>query len=204
MSPAHVIEPTYLGIKTRLKQGAWPMGMRLEGAKLADELGVSVTPVRDSLNRLVGERLVELWPGEGYRVARLSERLLRDLLQFNSDLLSQAISAGAVGAIGIDPIKAGSPYPERIALMFSELAAVSRNMIVIEAVDALNDRLHAARCLDPQLIDKCEAEFAVFGQLIAKNADPAARIDWLASYHERRCELASDYVSRLEQGPLPS
>jgi len=75
MSPAHVFEPTYQGLKERLKTGLWPMGMRLETAKLADELGVSVTPVRDSLNRLVGERLVELWPGEGYRVARISERL---------------------------------------------------------------------------------------------------------------------------------
>lgn len=204
MSPAHVIEPTYQGIKARLKQGAWPMGMRLEGAKLADELGVSVTPVRDSLNRLVGERLVELWPGEGYRVARLSERLLRDLLVFNRDLLCRTAKALGPGAIGIDPSEAGAPYPERAAQVFLEIAIASGNAVVIEAVEGLNDRLHLARCIDPELVPQCEAEFAAFVALLQGDVDPAARIDWLSAYHERRCDLAPDYVRRLEQGPVSS
>src|SRR3546814_7069587 len=46
---------------------------RLEAARLATELGVSMTPVRDSLNRLAGERLVHSSPGEGFQVPLLSE-----------------------------------------------------------------------------------------------------------------------------------
>lgn len=204
MSPAHVFEPTYHGLKTRLKTGAWPMGMRLETAKLADELGVSVTPVRDSLNRLVGERLVELWPGEGYRVARMGERQLRDLFAFNRDLLSAAAAKIVDGAPGIDRRETPSPYPERVAQLFSGVAAASGNVAVAETVEALNDRLHPVRCLDPELIERCEAEIETFGRMIREKANPAARNGWLASYHDRRCDLAAEYVFRLELGPNPS
>lgn len=204
MSPAHVIEPTYQGLKSRLKMGAWPMGMRLEAAKLADELGVSVTPVRDSLNRLVGERLVELWPGEGYKVARLSERLLRDLILFNRDVLIRATVTMPASDLTSNWDEGPMPYPERVARLFSGVAAASGSAAAMEAIEALNDRLHAARCLDPQLIARCEIEIEVFGEMIRDHADPPTRNGWLTSYHDRRCELASEYVFRLEQGPLPS
>lgn len=204
MSPAHVFEPTYQGLKERLKTGLWPMGMRLETAKLADELGVSVTPVRDSLNRLVGERLVELWPGEGYRVARISERLLRDLLRFNRDLLAKTVVPAPFSATNAEWSEQADAYPDRVARLFAEVAAASGNAIVAETVDALNDRLHPSRCLDPELIAGCDSELAEFAQLIGDNSDPAACESWLDQYHGRRSTFASDYVRRLETGPNPS
>src|SRR3546814_2577536 len=77
MSPAYVLEPTYDTLRRRLFAGVWPSGQRLEAARLATELGVSMTPVRDSLNRLAGERLVHSSPGEGFQVPLLSETELR-------------------------------------------------------------------------------------------------------------------------------
>src|SRR3546814_3490454 len=47
MSPAHVLEPTYQAIRKRLMEAAWPAGFRLDTARLAGELGVSTSPVRD-------------------------------------------------------------------------------------------------------------------------------------------------------------
>ena len=78
MSPAHVFEPTYEAIKRRLITGEWSSGTRIEAARLADELGVSVTPVRDSLYRLNGESMVDFTPGEGFHVHRLTETEFRD------------------------------------------------------------------------------------------------------------------------------
>lgn len=69
MSPAHVLEPTYDTLRRRLLMGAWPAGQRLEAARLAADLGVSITPVRDSLNRLTGERLIVSQPGDGFHVS---------------------------------------------------------------------------------------------------------------------------------------
>ncbi|MDF1836078.1 MAG: GntR family transcriptional regulator [Alteraurantiacibacter sp. bin_em_oilr2.035] len=46
MSPAHVLEPTYRRLKRALMEGTWPIGQKLEAMRLADEFGVSMTPVR--------------------------------------------------------------------------------------------------------------------------------------------------------------
>lgn len=204
MSPAHVQEPTYQGLKARLRTGAWPLGTRLEAAKLADELGVSVTPVRDSLNRLVGERLVEFWPGEGYRVARLTERTLRDLFLFNRDLLIRAAAAAPTWPIETGQEELAAGYPERVAQLFSIVAAGSGNTITTETIAGLNDRLHPVRCLDPDLITRCDAEIEILARLLAGSHDLHARDRWLTSYHDRRSELAGEYVLRLELGPKPS
>src|SRR3546814_3588922 len=67
MSPAHVLEPTYQAIRKRLMEAAWPAGFRLDTARLAGELGVSTSPVRDSLNHLAGERMVDFEMGAGDR-----------------------------------------------------------------------------------------------------------------------------------------
>src|SRR3546814_3749616 len=80
MSPAHVLEPTYQAIRKRLMEAAWPAGFRLDTARLAGELGVSTSPVRDSLNHLAGERMVDFEMGAGFYVPRTEERRLRDLL----------------------------------------------------------------------------------------------------------------------------
>ncbi|MAB44245.1 MAG: transcriptional regulator, partial [Sphingomonadaceae bacterium] len=90
MSPAHVLEPTYRRLKDALLEGRFRAGTKLEAMRLADDFGVSMTPVRDSLNQLVGEGLVDLTPGEGFRVPLLTEQALRDILQVNALLLEQA------------------------------------------------------------------------------------------------------------------
>src|SRR3546814_8619732 len=91
MSPAYVLEPTYDTLRRRLFAGVWPSGQRLEAARLATELGVSMTPVRDSLNRLAGERLVHSSPGEGFQVSLLNETELRALIDWHRALVGIAL-----------------------------------------------------------------------------------------------------------------
>ena len=79
MSPSHILEPTYQALRERLMGGEWPAGFRLDTARLAADLGVSKSPVRDSLNRLTGERMVDFEPGYGFHVPRLDETQLRDI-----------------------------------------------------------------------------------------------------------------------------
>src|SRR5690606_41883406 len=93
MSPAHVLEPPCKKLQRMLMEGVWAPGEKLEALRLADELGVSMTPIRDCLNRLVGERLVNMNPGEGYRVPRLSEKAYRDMLCVNAALLEISLVA---------------------------------------------------------------------------------------------------------------
>lgn len=128
MSPAHVLEPTYRRLKDALLEGRFRAGTKLEAMRLADDFGVSMTPVRDSLNQLVGEGLVDLTPGEGFRVPLLTEQALRDILQVNALLLEQApdndhksltINEGSNDTRGA--------YADRLARAFRDIAASSGN-----------------------------------------------------------------------------
>jgi len=54
-----VTEQTYQRIRTGILDGTYPPGVRLTSVRLADDLGVSRTPVRAALTRLKSDGLVE-------------------------------------------------------------------------------------------------------------------------------------------------
>ena len=59
----------YVSLRRRITEQSIPPGARLRVVALADQLGVSPTPVREALARLDAEGLVELVANRGYRVA---------------------------------------------------------------------------------------------------------------------------------------
>ena len=199
MSPSHVLEPTYQTIKVRLMEGAWPLGARLEATKLADDLGVSMTPVRDSLNRLVGERLVDLRAGGGFQVARFNELTLRDMFEFNATLLIFAVLTARPQGVRAGP-KGRAEYVHRCANLFESIAVGCGNRAVTEAVRALNDRLHATRRLDPHMFGDAPAELERLETDISKGASSEHVREHLIAFHDRRKEAASHYIRLLEQG----
>lgn len=74
-SPARTPEPTlslraYEHLRRKLLSGELPAGARLSNRQLAQEIGVSFTPVREAINRLASEGLVEYVRGEGAFVKR--------------------------------------------------------------------------------------------------------------------------------------
>ena len=152
MSPAHVLEPTYRRLKRALMEGTWPDGAKLEAMRLADDFGVSMTPVRDSLNQLVGEGLVDLTPGEGFRVPVLTEQALRDVLEVNAVLLEAAISDSWSLPDEYDTAGGPNGYAHRLAGSFSALARGSGNRLFVDAIDWISERLHAVRSREPQVL----------------------------------------------------
>ena len=152
MSPAHVLEPTYRRLKRALMEGLWPGGAKLEAMRLAEDFGVSMTPVRDSLNQLVGEGLVDLTPGEGFRVPPLTEQRLRDLLEVNSTLLKTANTENWRLPTEDGPAFTGNEYANRLAAAFSLLATGSGNRVLADIVDRISERLHLLRSYEPEVL----------------------------------------------------
>lgn len=66
-------------IRDQILQGRFAPGSRLGLELLADELGVSRSVVREALNRLMAQGLVNLLPQQGFRVTEATADDLRDL-----------------------------------------------------------------------------------------------------------------------------
>lgn len=199
MSPAHVIEPTYEAIKRRLMRGEWTGGARLDSTRIAEALGVSVTPVRDSLYRLAGERMVDFTHGEGFHVHRLTETELRDMLELNLILLLAAIATGR--GQKVDPIATELEDADAAAALFAEVGRRSGNAEIAAAIAALNDRLNAARRLDATILGEVATEHAELRAALADDQHPLVPArSAVLRYHERRAREAATYAQRLAEG----
>lgn len=199
MSPAHVFEPTYEAIKRRLMTGEWATGARIEAARLADDLGVSMTPVRDSLHRLNGERMVDFTPGEGFHVHRLTETEFRDLLELHLILQLAALATAPNGLA--TQTGADQPYPDRIADLFLAMADRSSNSEIVASIAAIGDRLQFSRHFDAAILGDVEAEYQLLETAIHDAAPQTEMRGLLLGYHERRAREAAAYARMLGAHP---
>ena len=182
MSPAHVHEPTYRQLKRAITKGRWPLGTKLDAVRLANDLGVSITPVRDSLNRLVGEGLVDLTPGEGFRVAALSEQRLREILLVNLALLKYALAYDWIPADVTTLDHAQESFAERVAAAFVKLAEGSKNGFLVAFVVHINERLHFVRELEPGIIPSARSRLSAIERSLASGGSDLPQI--VDYYHE--------------------
>jgi DNA-binding GntR family transcriptional regulator len=74
---ASVVDQVYAAIRDRIAQGSLERGARVHQADLAEDLGVSRTPVREALRRLAAEGLVEMHTNRGARVADVDQGDMR-------------------------------------------------------------------------------------------------------------------------------
>ena len=83
-------------IQARVLSGELASGTRLRQEALAEEFGVSRTPVREALRKLQASGLVELRPNRGALVRGLSAREIRDAYEVRAELEGLAAELAAV------------------------------------------------------------------------------------------------------------
>lgn len=195
MSPLQAMERSYAALKAQLREGVHRPGYRLEANRIADELGVSMTPVRDALNRLVGEELVEASSGEGFHVPRLSEGDLRDLYEWNSAIsILAARSARTIpDPEAVHAAMSSDTLADATATCFQLLAESVPNQDLRIAISRASDRLHPFRLIEAQLLDP------VLGELEALLEPTARRQAAIRRYHQIRMRVAPELV-RLRSG----
>lgn len=66
-------------LRTKIMTAEWQQGTRLNIRSIAQELGVSFTPVRDAINILAQEGLVTVIPRSGVFVTKYTEKDVREL-----------------------------------------------------------------------------------------------------------------------------
>src|SRR5258708_11574690 len=151
----------YAAIKGRLREGEFRPGDRLEPALLSDELNASVTPVRDALHRLTGERLVEAPRHEGFRVPLLTETTLRHLYAWHLDLLMLAVMKKLVPGTDECSSEADSQsvksLTERQNAVFLELAKSSGNPEHLLALRTLTEKLEPIQRFEEKILNGLES-----------------------------------------------
>lgn len=202
MSPPGTFERVYVAIRDQLRRGLFRPGERLEPAVLSDQLSASVTPIRDALHRLTGERLVEAPRHEGFRVPLVTERMLRHLYGWHLDLVllatarqhwDQAIGAGTGDTSTPAPV---SPLDQQ-NILFLRLAEAGGNPEHIFALRALTERMEPYQRFESDLLDAVQEETDAIAEAISCGDRTALR-KGLVAYHRRRARLVPELIARAQ------
>jgi DNA-binding GntR family transcriptional regulator len=107
-----VVDQAYAMLRTRIVDGDLGRGTRLRQEALADELGVSRTPLREALRRPAAEGLVEFDPNRGAQVVDMSP-----------EDVPRAYEARVVVEPGAARLAAVRRRPEQLSAMREAIAA---------------------------------------------------------------------------------
>jgi DNA-binding GntR family transcriptional regulator len=87
---AKAADKAYEAIRSRILEGGYPSGSHLREGDIAEQVGVSRTPVREALRRLSAEGYVDFKPNRGTFVAEWTERSISDLIDVRTELAAMA------------------------------------------------------------------------------------------------------------------
>jgi len=149
-------EQAYVWVRDRLLDRQFGPGEKLSLQALADELGVSRSPVHQALTRLVSEGLVTASRRRGYAVRPITTRLMQEthdarlaLELFAVEEAIGRISPEAMAALGealertIEPVRDGELVDKRAYLRANEafhelIVGLPGNSVVAEMYRRLN------------------------------------------------------------------
>lgn len=200
MSPGATFERVYQALKEQIVSGTFQPGQHLEPAALSSDLMASITPVRDALHRLVGERLVQAPRGDGFRIPIYTEAALRDLYGWNLRLLQLAVGTRrGTTALPVPEAPDGDESRDparRAARLFEAIARLSGSSEHLAAVASLNDRLNRVRREEQTLLDSGPELESLEAAL--EGGELADLRRQLGAYHRRRVSLVQTLLERLQ------
>ena len=101
-------------IRQALMSGVFLPGQTITMRALATSLGVSVTPAKDAMSRLVAERILQTGPRRSAVVPLLSKESIREIYVIRLSLETTAAERGAMNS-GIKDVKSLSDIAKRLA-----------------------------------------------------------------------------------------
>lgn len=183
-------EVAYQTLKHRLLVGDFAPGRRLGEERLAGELGVSRTPVREALSRLHSEGLVERLDDGGYGPVLIELHLIRELYEIRFALERCAIERPLQGGPPHDPdallalrsdwadleVPALDEHVDAAFVLLDEdfherVAAAAGNLALVAQLRKVNERIRVVRMQDfltaTRVAQTIEQHLAVLDPLLA-------------------------------------
>ena len=190
-----VHDQAYAKLHEVIVSGAWAPGERLDERALAQALGVSRTPVREAVTRLVSDRLVEHRPYQGnfirsftleqvvslYDVRRVLEvlaireavpRLTEDTLTAIRSVLDEACAAVDKGDLA-----SFADADRTFHHLISECSGNETLVLLLQNLDAQIQIVRTAANRDPQLVERTLIERdRILAALKDRDAEHAATL----------------------------
>jgi DNA-binding GntR family transcriptional regulator len=201
-------------IEERIATGRYRPGMRLDEQELADEFGVSRTPIREALIQLSAAGLVDLRPRRGAVVAEVGPARLCEMFEVMAELEAMC---GRLAARRIDAAEqqallkahhaceaardAQDPdeYYRRNEVFHQRIYAASHNGFLAEQASALHRRLRPYRRLQLRVRNRMQTSYsehqAIVDAILAGDGERAAEA--LRSHVTVQGERFGDLVASL-------
>lgn len=176
--------------------GQFRPGERLDPPALAEELLASTTPVREALNQLLGEGLLETRLGVGFSIPLIDEPALKDLYAWSDQILNLAVRSWPEDRKAFEPLvnrPSDAKTADYAAALFYAISQCSINREHQTAVARSNARLHAIRVAEEKCLTDIEGELAVIESHFQRN-DKADLKRSLGKYYRRRERRAADMI----------
>jgi len=199
----------YASLKQEIMSGALLPGEQLFPAELADALDMSRTPVRDALNALQHDGLVEILPRRGYFVSRVTVRDVEEVFDLrliletaSAERATRRIAEGEIERLAslsrrfvsgdVDSYRA---YLGENREFHLAVAAATGNRLLHEALARVFDRMQRFLVLRLELSQDADSMLAEHHLLLdafrARDASRAAEAMRVAIEHARDATLES-------------
>ena len=178
-------EHAYDALKTALLVGDYPLNRRLTEERVAADLGVSRTPVREALLRLQAEGLVERVPEGGWYPTAPDVAAVHDLYEVRLVLELQGLRrptqpgrAGAHDPAVLEPLRdewrlleTEVPQPDPGFVTLDEdfhvrLASSSGNQSLADLLRMVNERIRVVRMHDFLSVERMQRTIAQHLQIV--------------------------------------
>ncbi|WP_301108026.1 GntR family transcriptional regulator [Sporosarcina sp.] len=183
----------YETIRKKIINGAFPGGMKLVEGQLAEEIGVSRTPIREAIRRLEQEGLIKR-----NKVFKPNEKDFRHMFEMRMLIESHAAKMAATNM-----------QEERIGKLRKciQLAQTSEPEVIVEANKQFHN-LIIEECQNPIMagtFDKMQSNFYLCSKTLALNTPPLLikeHVQICDAIEQRQPELASMLMEKHLQNDL--
>lgn len=203
MAPEPVAaERAYQLLRKDIMRGRFAPGSTVIERVMASEYGVSVSPLRDGAQRLVGEGMLEIAGGGGYCVPPMPGEALHDLYAWHSHLIRLVVksepqrrdSANERAPLARDA--SDVDIAEAATALFHSLAQGASNQEFARALHAVNDRLHPVRLQEGRVLTNLAHELEAVMLATVHGSGPD-RFEALWAYHRRRLRRVERIAAAL-------
>jgi DNA-binding GntR family transcriptional regulator len=211
-------ERVYRTVRDLILSQVFPPGSKLNVEQLCRDLGVSRTPVWDTMRRLESEGLVNTVPRHGVFVLNYGAERIRDLFAVRGALEALAVrqaaqhldddARGALEAAVKEMERAAGAAEieqySRAAIEFHDRVLVAaRNPVLSRLLENVYAQILVLRLRSLHLPERVESSVAehreIFGAVLARDAERGERL--ARAHAEHVLQDALEFTRRSEPGP---